>query len=90
MQPSTKRFVNGWIRQARAGAHDLQACDQLVVDQERANKKSRARLRPNAKDEPVDGWIGLKNLDYRLPQVRILIEDIQRGESEEADPDVGR
>ena len=90
VRPSTKKFVNGWIGQTRAGATDLDACDQLVVDQERANKTARARLRPNAKDEHVDGWIGLSELDFRLPQVRTLVEDIQRGESEEADPDVGR
>jgi hypothetical protein len=90
VRPSTKQFVNGWINQARAGAVDLMACDQLVIDQERANKTNRARLRPNAKDEHVNGWIGLTVLDYRLPQVRTLIEDIRRGESGEADPDVGR
>ena len=90
VRPSTKKFVNGWIDQAHAGATDLDACDQLVIDQERTNKTARARLRPNAKDEHVDGWIGLSELAYRLPQVRTLVEDIQRGESEEADPDVGR
>ena len=82
--------LNGWISQARAGATDLGSCNDLVIDQERANKTSRARLRPNAKDEHVDGWIGLSELDYRLPQVRTLVEDIQRGESGKADPDVGR
>jgi len=90
VQTPTKRFVDGWISQARAGATDIKACDQLVIDQERANKTSRARLRPNNKDEHADGWIGLSELDYRLPQVRTIVEDIQRGESEEADPNVGR
>lgn len=89
VRPATKKFVNGWIKQARAGAEDLEACNNLVIDQERANKTGRARLRPNAKDEHVDGWIGLSELDYRLPQVRTLVEDIQRGESGEADPDAG-
>jgi hypothetical protein len=86
----TRRFVNSWISEAQRGAHDLEACDRIVSEQERANKGGRARLRANAKNETVDGWIGLKTLDYRLPQVRTLVEDIQRGESEEADPDVGR
>lgn len=90
VRPFTKKFVNGWISQSRMGAADLRACNELVVDQERANKSARARLRPNVKDEHVVGWIGLAELDYRLPQVRTLVEDIRRAESEEADPDVGR
>ena len=90
VRPATKKFVNGWINQARASAVDLEACDQLVIDQERANKTNRARLRPNTKSVEVEGWIGLSELDYRLPQVRTLVEDIQRGESGEADPDAGR
>lgn len=90
VRPSTRRFIDGWISQARAGASDVSVCDGLVIDQERANKTSRARLRPGAKDEHVDGWIGLAELDYRLPQVRTLVDDIQRGESGEADPDAGR
>lgn len=86
----TRDFVNGWIAHARAGAADFQACDRLVIDQERANKASRARLRPDAKDVQIDGWVGLSTLDYRLPQVKTIVTDIIRGENGEADPDVGR
>jgi len=90
VKPATRRFVNKWISEARRGVPDLARCDELGIDQERANKTTRARLRPNAKDEQVKGWVGLSELDYRLPQVRTLVEDIHRGESGEADPDVGR
>lgn len=90
VRPETRRFVDGWIALAQRGGDDLVACDNLVINQERANKTSRARLRPGAKDEQVRGWIGLRTLDYRFPQVKTLIEDIQRGESGEADPDAGR
>lgn len=90
VRPETRRFVDGWIAESRRGGHDLAACDALVINQERANKRSRARLRPGARDEKVGGWIGLTDLDYRFPQVRTLVEDIQRGASGEADPDVGR
>jgi hypothetical protein len=86
----TRHFVNGWIAETRRTVSNPVACDQLVANQERANKKSRARLRPGAKDEHVKGWVGLRELDYRFPQVRTLIEDIHRAESGEADPDVGR
>jgi hypothetical protein len=90
VQPATRSFVDGWIVQARIGCHDLAACDKLVINQELANKRNRARLRRGAKDEQVKEWIGLRELDYRFPQVRTLVEDIERGESGEADPDVGR
>ena len=90
VQPETRRFVDGWIAEARSGGRDLISCDKLVINQERANKTNRARLRPAAKDERVKGWIGLRELDFRFPQVRTLIEDIQRGLSGEADPNAGR
>lgn len=89
VQPWTRSFVDGWITQARTDGRDRAACDKLVINQELANKKNRARLRRGAKDKRVQGWIGLRELDYRLPQVRTLVEDIQRAESGEADPDVG-
>lgn len=90
VQPATRAFVDGWIVQTRSACRDLPACDKLVINQELANKRNRARLRRGAKDERVKGWIGLRELDYRFPQVRTLVEDIQRGESGEADSDVGR
>lgn len=90
VRPETRRFVDGWIAESRRRGQDLVACDKLVINQERANKTNRARLRPAAKDEQVKGWIGLRELDYRFPQVRTLVEDIQRGASGEADPDAGR
>jgi hypothetical protein len=86
----TRCFVNGWIDRAREKASNLEEIDKLVIDQERANKRGRARLRPGVKDERVDSWIGLSVLDYRFPQVRALVEDIRRAETEEADPDAGR
>jgi hypothetical protein len=86
----TRRFVNEWIKQAHAGAVELDVCDQLVIAQEMANKKGRARLRPGAKVNGVAEWIGLSELNYRLPQVRTIVEDIYRGETGKADADAGR
>jgi hypothetical protein len=91
VREATRRFVDGWTEQARGGAPRLEDSNRLVVNQELANKGSRARLRSSAKDQHVGNeWIGLKELDYRLPQVRTLVEDIQRAESGEADADAGR
>ena len=90
VRPETRRFVDGWIAEARRGGTDELVCDRLVINQERANKTNRARLRNGATNQTVSGWVGLQELDYRLPQVKTLLEDIRRGASGEADPDAGR
>ncbi len=87
----TKDFVEGWTEQARSGAPYLPECNRLIIAQEFANKNGRARLRSGAKDQRgPDRWIGLEMLDYRLRQVRTLVEDIERAESGEANADAGR
>lgn len=91
VRQATRRFIDGWTEQARGGTPCLADCDRLVIIQEHATKGNRARLRSSAKDQQVPSeWIGLDKLDYRLTQVRTLVEDIQRAESGEADADAGR
>lgn len=80
----TRKFIDGWIEQARHGAADLVACDDLVRTQERLNKGNRARLRPGNK-EAVNGWMGLNSVEYRLPQVMRVIRDIHEGEEREGE-----
>ncbi len=75
----TRTFINNWIEQAQQGAGNLIRCDELVSNQERLNKGNRARLRPG-NQEAVNGWLGLDNVGYRLPQVMRLIRDIREGE----------
>lgn len=79
VRDSTRTFINGWIEQAQQGAENLSRCDELVVNQERLNKKSRARLRPG-NQEAINGWVGLSQVQYRLPQVRQFIRDISDSE----------
>lgn len=75
----TRKFIDGWIEQARQGAENLSRCDELVSNQERLNKGNRARLR-TGNQEAVNSWIGLNKVEYRLPQVIRLIRDIREGE----------
>jgi hypothetical protein len=85
----TKAFVDSWIHQAQLPRPDRVECESLVMRQERANKRGRARLRPNNRDEQVNEWIGLSALEYRLPQVKQFVIDIHRGETGKADADAG-
>jgi hypothetical protein len=78
-KPHTRKFIDGWIEQARHGAENLSRCDELVSVQERLNKGNRARLRPG-NQEAVNGWMGLNKVEYRIPQVIQLIRDIREGE----------
>lgn len=72
---STKRFVEAWIEQCREGVNDLKLCNALVTEQERLNKKSRARLRKD-NNEGINQWVGLRQSSYRLNNVRQLLRDI--------------
>ncbi len=85
----TKTFIKSWSEIAEHGA-DADYIDELVIRQERANKGKRARLRPGAKNQKIKKWTGIDVINYRFAQVRTLIEDVARGMSGEADPDVGR
>lgn len=78
-KPHTRKFIDGWIEQARHGAGNLNRCDELVSNQERINKGNRAKLRPG-NQEAINAWIGLNKVEYRLPQVIRLIRDIHEGE----------
>ena len=71
----TVKFVEAWINGVRSGAA-IQTLDELVVRQERANKKSRARLNPAAK-ESINKWVGIDDLNYRLNVARNIISDNQ-------------
>lgn len=84
-KPHTRNFINNWIEQVQKGAENLCVCDELVTNQERLNKGSRARLRPG-NQEAVNGWIGLNKVEYRLPQVIQLIRDIREGEKWKGGP----
>jgi len=78
IKPFTVTFVEQWIAAVRSDPADTPALDLLVINQERRNKRARARLRPDA-DERVTQWAGLETLEYRYPQARRIIDDIHLG-----------
>ncbi|MFZ4775363.1 MAG: DUF6361 family protein [Terrimicrobiaceae bacterium] len=79
VRDATRRFVDNWIEEARAGAPNLERCNELVRRQECSIKLGRARLRPGKK-ESVSERIGLNGANYRLPVVAQLVRDIYAGE----------
>ncbi|WFB36954.1 DUF6361 family protein [Kiritimatiellota bacterium B12222] len=87
--PWTRTFINSWLDVSRQADASDSVFDNLVVNQETQNKRSRSRLRADNKGERVDGWLGIRNLEYRMPQVWQFVADIRRAERGEADPDVG-
>jgi hypothetical protein len=84
----TRKFIEQWIDAIRQPAGD-KVLNEIVVRQESANKRTRARLRTDSKDVSATVWIGFQDLAYRLPQVRQMALDIHRAEIGEADPDAG-
>jgi hypothetical protein len=85
----TREFIERWIELARRLPSNNADFDNCVIKQERANKRTRARLRPDNRDEKVRGWIGIEALNYRLPQARRIVDDIHRAESGKADASAG-
>lgn len=76
----TQRFVTMWIEQTRRGCSDLAKCNDLVRLQERQNKGSRARLgSENRGGHPAD-WVGLRDLNYRLPVALQILHDIRQAQ----------
>lgn len=85
----TREFINKWIELARRLSSNNSDFDDCVIKQERANKRTRARLRPDNRDEEVRDWIGIRALNFRLPQVRRIVNDIHRAETGKADASAG-
>jgi hypothetical protein len=85
----TREFVERWIELAKQLPSNNSDFDNYVIKQERANKRARARLRPDNRDEKVRGWIGIDALNYRLPQAWRIVDDIYRAETGKADASAG-
>lgn len=89
IKPYTREFIDRWIELARRLPSNNPDFDNLVIKQEWANKRARARLRPDNRDEQVRGWIGINALNYRLPQAWRIVNDIHRAETGKADAGAG-
>ena len=85
----TRNFIEGWLDLARRLPSKNSDFDNWVAKQERANKRTRARLRPDNHDVQVRGWIGIEALNYRLPNAWRIVNDIHRAETGRADARAG-
>ncbi|TWT62860.1 DUF6361 family protein [Rubinisphaera italica] len=76
----TKQFVTDWIAAIEQCATN-EFYDELVIRQERLNKKPLARLQDGA-DYRQTNWVGIRDLDFRFTQARTIVRDIHRGLNE--------
>jgi len=81
----TNSFVARWIEQTRQGCPDLGKCDELVRLQEMQNKGPRARLRSDNREGHPSDWLGIRDLNYRLPIVLQILRDIYDAEMKGGD-----
>lgn len=77
VKPKTRNFINNWI----AGMRDkdsVQKLDELVINQEKDNKKERSKFSPT-NHISYNGWVGIRNMDFRLSNVQVIVQDILSG-----------
>lgn len=77
--PITKAFITSWHDNLLTGRADVRKCDKLIVDQEKWNKKARARLVRRTEGQLGDGDYGIGRLEYRYPQAWRIVKDIDEG-----------
>lgn len=76
----TRNFLVEWWDFVRAPTQSIRARDKLIGAQESAAKKAKARIRQSKLDDVAEGqWIGLGDLNYRMPQVKTIIQDVYTG-----------
>ncbi|MEZ7494968.1 DUF6361 family protein [Leeuwenhoekiella aequorea] len=73
----TRFFMIRWQEEMVKTNINLEALDDLVINQELAKKKSNAKI--NNPTAEVDDWIGIRQLDYRFKQGKEIVIDIMKG-----------
>lgn len=73
----TQKFLHSWKSQILKNSKDEVALDLLVREQENTNKRGKAKLQETAARE-INGWVGIKKLDYRFNTVKNIIADIKQ------------
>lgn len=72
----TENFIRGWINEVKRPSINIEVCDELIIKQEINNKGGKRARLAQGNINRVDEWIGLTELNYRLPQVRTIVSDI--------------
>ena len=79
LRSHTRQFVLDWWRFVNSN-QSTQKRDELIEMQEFNTKRHKARIRQNkCEDVPEDDWIGLGRLEYRMRQVKTIIQDVYTG-----------
>jgi hypothetical protein len=73
----TRQFIFDWWQFVNTDRMDINRRNELVENLEFHNKRGKARLRLKKHDDiKEDKWIGLKYLDYRFFNARVILRDI--------------
>ena len=79
LRPHTHKFVQDWWSFVNFNL-STQKRDELIETQEFNTKRHKARIRGNkCEDVPEDQWIGLRKLEYRMRQVKTILQDVYTG-----------
>lgn len=79
----TERFINNWITMISSGNFNSSRLDAIVEKQEKDNKLSRSKLKPD-NDEKYKGWVGIDNMEFRFDNAKIIVNDIMIAGEEDA------
>jgi hypothetical protein len=74
----TRQFIYEWWNFIKAGGTNITFRNQLVEKQESKNKKYKARINMKKyEDAKEEGWLGLRFLDYRYQNAKVILNDIK-------------
>lgn len=73
----TRNFIDSWLDGINERV-SVGLLDELVLKQEKVNKRERAKLRPNNQTR-YGSWVGIRTLSYRFDNVKTIISDIYNG-----------
>jgi len=75
VKPFTEKFIKNWIKLISSGKINTSKLDELVEKQEKDNKSGRSKLKPDY-EEKITGWIGIRNMEFRFDNAKIIVNDI--------------
>lgn len=80
LRAHTRQFIFNWWDFVTSAPFSTEIPEQIIADQELNVKGYKARIRQNKFDDVSEGkWIGLSKLEYRMGQVKNIIQDIYSG-----------
>ncbi|RLC58231.1 MAG: hypothetical protein DRH89_01615 [Candidatus Cloacimonadota bacterium] len=72
------KFLDNWVENIKS--NNQKSLEELVIEQEFKCKKERARLkRINLPPEECQNWIGMRRMNYRIYQTRVICSDLYKG-----------